>query len=97
MRHVYEIFCLILSSSILSCAPTMKDFSKLDNDLRSSDQMTRKRAAQELGKIKNADSIVSDSLVNCGLSDDSSFVRSACVRSLFRSVALNKIKDKIYQ
>jgi hypothetical protein len=94
MRHVYEIISLSFLFLLSSCAPTMKDFAKLDNDLKSTQEITRMSAAQEMGKIEDADPNVAESLIYCANNDSSGWVRSTCVKSFFSLAALKKNEDQ---
>lgn len=83
-----------ISILLLSCAPTMKDFSKINNDLTSSNINTRTLAAQQMGHIDNPEQIVFETLLNCANNDSSNIVRSTCIKSYFRSVPLEKSRQQ---
>ena len=74
------IFSLVL---MIGCAPTMKDFVKLQNSATSPDEKERFKAVKKMGKIKKADPIiVVPTLSNILKSDKSTKVRIEAALSL---------------
>ncbi len=71
--------CLIL---LVSCAPTMKDFPKLQEKLGSSDKKTRISSIKKIGKIKDASPEVPQILYGVLKSDPSASVRAESAMSL---------------
>ena len=82
-KKLFLIFLMFSLVLMIGCAPTMKDFVKLQNSATSPDENQRFKAVEEMGKIKKADPIiVVPTLSNILKSDKSTKVRIEAARSL---------------